>query len=110
MKISNHAIDHPRFVYTVTALVLLLALYAAISIPVQRTPAITNAVVLVAIPYPDAQPSEAENEIARKVEEVLSELTPRQSHILRLRFGLGGGEPHTLEEIAKQGQGEDSKP
>jgi RNA polymerase primary sigma factor len=36
------------------------------------------------------------------IEEVLSELTPRQSHILRLRFGLGGGEPHTLEEIANK--------
>ena len=40
----------------------------------QRTPAITKAVVLVAIPYPDAQPSEAENEIARKVEDALTEL------------------------------------
>jgi RNA polymerase primary sigma factor len=36
------------------------------------------------------------------IEEVLSELTPRQSHILRMRFGLGGGEPHTLEEIANR--------
>ncbi len=36
------------------------------------------------------------------IEEVLSELTPRQSHILRLRFGLSGGEPHTLEEIANK--------
>ena len=36
------------------------------------------------------------------IEEVLTELTPRQSHILRLRFGLGGGEPHTLEEIANK--------
>lgn len=36
------------------------------------------------------------------IEEVLTELTPRQGHILRLRFGLGGGEPHTLEEIANR--------
>jgi RNA polymerase primary sigma factor len=36
------------------------------------------------------------------IEEVLSELTPRQSHILRLRFGLNGEEPHTLEEIANK--------
>jgi len=36
------------------------------------------------------------------IEDVLAELTPRQSHILRLRFGLGGGEPHTLEEIANK--------
>ena len=74
MQISSQAIDHPRFVLMATVLVLLLALYAATFIPVQRTPAITKAVVLVAIPYPDAQPSESENEIARKVEDALTEL------------------------------------
>ncbi|NOZ41267.1 MAG: efflux RND transporter permease subunit [Planctomycetes bacterium] len=74
MQISSQAIDHPRFVLMATILVLLMALYAAMFIPVQRTPAITKAVVLVAIPYPDAQPSEAENEIARKVEDALTEL------------------------------------
>lgn len=36
------------------------------------------------------------------VENILSELAPRQSHILRLRFGLSGAEPHTLEEIANK--------
>lgn len=43
-----------------------------------------------------------QNLLEEAIEEVLSELTPRQSHILRLRFGLGGGEPHTLEEIANK--------
>ena len=74
MQISSKAIDHPRIVLTATILVGLMALYAAVFIPVQRTPAISKAVVLVAIPYPDAQPQESENEIARKVEEVLTEL------------------------------------
>lgn len=74
MKISSQAIDRPRVVYILTALVLLLAVYSAAFTPVQRTPAITKAVVVVAIPYPDAQPTEAENEIARKVEDVLGEL------------------------------------
>jgi len=74
MQLSSQAIDHPRFVLMATILVLLMALYAASFIPVQRTPAITKAVVLVAIPYPDAQPSEAENEIARKVEDALTQL------------------------------------
>lgn len=72
--ISDAAIDHPRVVLVSTILVLLMALYAASFSPVQRSPAITKAVVLVAIPYPDAQPGEAENEIARKVEEALVEL------------------------------------
>lgn len=43
-----------------------------------------------------------QNLLEETIEEVLGELTPRQSHILRLRFGLGGGEPHTLEEIANK--------
>lgn len=72
--ISDTAIDHPRVVLVGTILVLLMALYAGSFSPVQRSPAITKAVVLVAIPYPDAQPGEAENEIARKVEEALVEL------------------------------------
>ena len=74
MQLSSQAIDHPRIVLMATILVLLMAFYAALFIPVQRTPAITKAVVLVAIPYPDAQPSESENEIARKVEDALTEL------------------------------------
>ena len=51
-------------------------------------------------PSPDA--SAAQNLLQETIEEVLAELTPRQGHILRLRFGLGGGEPHTLEEIASK--------
>ena len=46
--------------------------------------------------------SATQNLLEEAIEEVLAELTPRQSHILRLRFGLGGGEPHTLEEIANK--------
>ena len=34
------------------------------------------------------------------IEEALSDLPPRQSHILRLRFGLGGTDPLSLDEIA----------
>ncbi len=74
MKISNYAIERPRLVLVLTLLVLLLAGFACFLTPVQRSPAITKAVILVAIPYPDSQPREAENEIARKVEEVLSDL------------------------------------
>ena len=43
MKISSQAIDHPRFVLVLTALVMLAAVYAALQTPVQRTPAITKA-------------------------------------------------------------------
>lgn len=34
------------------------------------------------------------------VGKVLGQLSPRQEDVLRLRFGLGGKEPHTLKEVA----------
>lgn len=51
---------------------------------------------------PSPVDSATQHLLQEAIEEVLSDLTPRQSHILRLRFGLGGGEPHTLEEIANK--------
>jgi len=43
-----------------------------------------------------------QNLLQETIAEVLAELTTRQSRILRLRFGLEGVEPHTLEEIANK--------
>jgi multidrug efflux pump len=74
MKISDSAIDRPRMVLVATVLVLLVSIYAMVFTPVQLGPAITKAVILVAIPYPDAKPTESENEIVRKVEDALTEL------------------------------------
>ncbi len=37
-----------------------------------------------------------------KVNEVLETLTPREAEVLRLRFGLKDGTPHTLEEVGKE--------
>jgi len=51
---------------------------------------------------PSPVDSATQHLLQETIEEILSELTPRQSHILRMRFGLGGGEPHTLEEIANK--------
>jgi RNA polymerase primary sigma factor len=34
-----------------------------------------------------------------KINEVLATLTPREARILRLRFGLDGARPYTLEEV-----------
>ena len=53
---------------------VLLALMAAINIPVQRTPAINTAVILVQVVYPGAQPNEVEEQITRKIEETLQRL------------------------------------
>jgi RNA polymerase primary sigma factor len=39
--------------------------------------------------------------LREQLERVLDTLTPRQARILRLRFGLQGQRPHTLQEIAQ---------
>ena len=73
-KLIDNAIDHPRLVLVATLLVLLLAIFIGFVTPVQRTPAITKAVILVAIPHPDSQPTDTEEEITRKIEDALTSL------------------------------------
>ena len=51
-----------------------------------------------------SQPSEEASYtlLREQLEEVLSTLTPREEQVLRMRFGLTGGKPHTLEEVGKE--------
>ncbi|MEW4455884.1 efflux RND transporter permease subunit [Bremerella sp. JC817] len=74
MKLSAGAIEQPRFVIVCTIIVLVAVVMVALNIPVQRTPAISKAVVLVAVPYPGAQPIEVEEQITSKVEDALQKL------------------------------------
>lgn len=108
-KLSEAAIEHPRFVLVATILVLLLAVFAGFSTSVQRTPAITTAVILVAIPHPDAKPDEAEDQITRKVEEALTDLqgvdfmastSMRGSSVTQILF-LDGVEPDSARREVK---------
>ncbi len=41
------------------------------------------------------------NEASSRIEEVLSSLTEREEKIIRMRFGIGIGTEHTLEEVGK---------
>ncbi len=74
MYISHKAIDHPRVVFVGVLMVTAMAALALMYIPVQRTPAINTAIVLVIIPYPGAQPTEVEEDITRKIEDALQGL------------------------------------
>lgn len=74
MNLSDAAVDRPRIVIVGTLLVLVLAVIAAFKIPVQRTPAINTAIVLVAVPFPGSQPTEVEDQITRKIEDGLQRL------------------------------------
>ncbi len=51
----------------------------------------------------DAEPGPAQRllraDLARAVRDALAALAPREQEILRLRFGLGGEEEHTLEQV-----------
>lgn len=74
MYLSRKAIDRPRLVIVSVLMVIAASAIAALYIPVQRTPAITKAVVIVIIPYPGAQPTEVEEDVTRKIEEALQGL------------------------------------
>jgi len=51
---------------------------------------------------PSAFEQVASAELKEVIARTLTTLTPREEKILRLRFGLGGLQPHTLEEIGQQ--------
>ena len=40
--------------------------------------------------------------LKEQLEEVLSTLTEREARVIRLRYGLDGGQAHTLEEVGKE--------
>ncbi|PJF25187.1 MAG: RNA polymerase subunit sigma, partial [Phototrophicales bacterium] len=40
--------------------------------------------------------------LREKIDYLLETLTPREAHILQLRFGLLNGRAHTLEEVGQQ--------
>jgi len=40
--------------------------------------------------------------LKERIEEVLATLSPREARILRLRFGLDGNHPYTLEEVGRK--------
>ena len=118
MKISNAAIDRPRVVLVITAMVIFAAIFAVMNIAVQRTPGITKAVVIVAVPYPGANPTEVEEQIVRKIEEALQTLdkvdfiastSMRGSGVIQVIF-LDGVDPtqarddvkHKVDQITSQ--------
>lgn len=46
---------------------------------------------------------EAANSMLRdQIQKILSELTPREQQVLRLRYGLDDNHPHTLEEVGRK--------
>ena len=42
--------------------------------------------------------------LREQIKEVLHTLTPREEHVLKLRYGLNDGRTHTLEEVGKEFQ------
>ncbi len=51
----------------------------------------------------DSPEDSAANQILKEqLAEIISTLTDREQKIIRLRFGIGGGRPHTLEEVGNE--------
>jgi RNA polymerase primary sigma factor len=42
------------------------------------------------------------NSLSEQITEALAELSPREQEVVRMRFGLDGGQPHTLEEVGQR--------
>ena len=53
---------------------------------------------LIGLPYEEV----SEQEQTELVKDVLDSLTPREAKVLRMRFGIGNEEVHTLEETGKR--------
>ena len=51
----------------------------------------------------DSPEDSAANQILKEqLSEIIATLTDREQKIIRLRFGIGGGRPHTLEEVGSE--------
>lgn len=51
----------------------------------------------------DSPEDSAANQILKEqLSEIIATLTDREQKIIRLRFGIGGGRPHTLEEVGAE--------
>jgi len=109
MRITHNAIDRPRVVIVGVLLVMAMAAMAAVFIPVQRTPAIDTAVVIVSVPYPGAEPTRVETEITRKIEEALERLdkvdeiqstSMRGSSVVSVLFEDGVGAKRARDDVA----------
>ena len=51
----------------------------------------------------DSPEESASNQILKEqLSEIIATLTDREQKIIRLRFGIGGGRPHTLEEVGAE--------
>ena len=51
----------------------------------------------------DSPEDAAANQILKEqLSEIIATLTDREQKIIRLRFGIGGGRPHTLEEVGNE--------
>lgn len=51
----------------------------------------------------DSPEESAANQILKEqLSEIIATLTEREQKIIRLRFGIGGGRPHTLEEVGAE--------
>jgi RNA polymerase sigma factor (sigma-70 family) len=55
---------------------------------------------LIGLDYPEQEV--AEKEAVQAVSEALDSLTPREAKILKLRFGIGEEDEHSLEEVGKK--------
>ena len=85
---------------TMSACIFLFGLFFAIILNFQYI--IRTAEEGVAITVFFEEDATDEHLLKEQVMEVVNELSDREQKIIKLRFGLDGGRPHTLEEVGAE--------
>jgi HAE1 family hydrophobic/amphiphilic exporter-1 len=75
MWITRVSIDNPVFATMLMVACLVLGLYAYQRLPVEQFPDVSFPVVVVQTAYPGAAPETVENEVTRKIEEVINSVS-----------------------------------
>ena len=113
IKVIKYASRHPEFYSRCNDVAYLKSIAKQIPIPVERFIDMCKGHRYEPIDINTVEDEDAarafevieenyELELLREREEyILSTLTPNESKVIRLRFGLDGGNPRTLEEVGK---------
>jgi len=80
MNLSARAIDFPKVVILATLIICALGVAGIFQLPKERKPRVRLPVVLVAVPYPGAQPPEIERQIINVIDDETATLSNLRDH------------------------------
>ncbi len=75
MIISDFAIKRPVVTWVTMLALVVFGLFALLSLDVDEFPDISNPIIIVAIPYPGASPTQVEREVTERMEEAFNAIS-----------------------------------